>query len=375
MNRYEKILNNRVIVFGLLALAGWFVISESYLWWAQLSENAEQASDVALQENESGAGGESTASSSDASSTATDTLNNLAQQPTFEEVANVPDGEFNYGGSTTWAPLRKVLDPALMERFSAFQLQYTSPAPDSGRVAGSGTGIRMLLDGELDFSQSSRPLKEKERAEAKRQGNELKQVAVAIDGIAVAVNPSLGITGLTVTQLKQIYTGQVTNWRELGGPDLAILPYTRIAEDSGTVEFFTESVLDEEQYAPWTQFVENTTVGVRRVAENQGGIYYASAPEIVSQCLIKPLPLGEGGQFVAPYEPPYVETSDCPRYRNRLNAAAFQSGEYPLTRKLFVIVKENGEEEEQIGVAYANLMLTEEAKALIEGAGFVPLEE
>lgn len=373
MNRYEKVLSNKVVVLGLLGLAGWLIASESYLWWTELSENREQASNLALQQSDDALAESNLATSSESSTT--DTLSNLAKQPTFEQVSNVPEGTFRYGGSTTWAPLRKEVDSVLTERFSDFQIQYTSPAPDSGRAVGSGTGIRMLLDGELDFSQSSRALKEKEREEAQQKGYALKQVAIAIDGIAIAVNPNLGIPGLTVTQLKKIYTGEVTNWNEVGGPDLAILPYTRRNEDSGTAEFFAESVLDEEQYGPNVQFVENTTVGIRRVSDTEGGIYYASAPEVVSQCLIKPLAIGTSDGFVSPYQPPYVAPSSCPQYRNRLNASAFQSGNYPLTRELFVIVKENGETEEQAGVAYANLMLTDEAQALIEEAGFVGARE
>lgn len=373
MNRYSKVLNSRFILFCLIGLAGWLVVSEGYMWWTKLSDNRSETASTGLQQDaESGTDGLETQRSSEITSERL----SLDKQPTLSQVTNVPEGEFKYGGSTTWAPLRDQVNPVIAGEFSQFELQYTSPSLGSGRTAGSGTGIEMLLSGELDFSQASRPLKEEEIAAAQQDGYTLSQVAIAIDGIAIAVNPDLGITRLTIQQLKQIYTGKVTNWQQLGGPNVEIAPYARSAEDSGTAEFFSKAVLSEEQYAPWVQFVENTTAALRQVSANKGGIYYASASEVVSQCSVKPLPISDGSDnFVSPYQPPYVESSDCPRYRNRLNTQAFQTGAYPLTRKLFLIVKENGDAEEQAGVAYANMMLTDEAQQLIEAAGFIPVDD
>lgn len=362
MSRYNKLLNNKVIVLGLIGLAGWLVVSESYLWWERLSGSRQSRSDVSSQQIADSA--EAPASSS--------TALTVDKVPTFAQVSGLPEGTFRYGGSTTWAPLREQIGSVLSDRVSNFQLQYTSPTAESGQTAGSGTGIEMLLSDELDFSQSSRPLIAEEQAAAQQKGYALGQIVIAIDGIAIAVNPDLGVEGLTVEQLKQIYSGEVTNWQELGGPDAKILPYARSVKDSGTAEFFSEAVLDGEQYAPRVQFVENTTIGIQRVSDDIGGIYYASAPEVVGQCSVKPLPLGDGsGGFSSPYEPPYVENSSCPRYRNQLNIEAFQSGSYPLTRELFVVVKQNGGVEEQAGLGYASLLLTDEAQSLIEEAGFV----
>ena len=369
MNRYEKLLNGKTALLGLMAIAGWLVISESYLWWSKLSTSGDKPSAVALKED-------SNVSSLPTESAPGDKVAGLTNWATFAQVTDVPEGTFEYGGSTTWAPLRKELNSAVAAQFPNFQLNYTSPDADSGRSAGSGTGIRMLLEGELDFSQSSRPLKAEERAEARADGYELRQVAIAVDGIVIAVNPTLNIPGLSVEQLKQIYTGKAKNWQAFGGPDLEIVPYARSIRDSGTAEFFSQAVLAGSQYSPSVQFVESVTAGIRQVSDNPGGIYYASAPEVVGQCIIKPLPISTNSdEFVAPYEPPYVETSNCPRYRNQLNSSAFQSGQYPLTRKLFLIVRENGELEESAGVAYANMLFTDEAARLIESAGFISIKE
>ena len=111
-----------------------------------------------------------------------------------------------------------------------------------------------------------------------------------------------------------------------------------------------------------------------KVANNPGGIYYASAPEVVPQCSIKPLPLGRTqGKYVAPYQEPFVLPSECPRLRNKLNIEAFQSGNYPITRNLFVVVKQNGQIEQQAGVAYANFLLTQQGQELINNTGFVKI--
>lgn len=98
------------------------------------------------------------------------------------------------------------------------------------------------------------------------------------------------------------------------------------------------------------------------------------APEVVPQCSIKPLPLGRTqGQYIAPYQEPFVLPSECPSKRNKLNIEVFQSGKYPITRNLFVVVKQNSQTEQQAGVAYANLLLIEQGQELINRTGFVKI--
>lgn len=75
--------------------------------------------------------------------------------------------------------------------------------------------------------------------------------------------------------------------------------------------------------------------------------------------------------LVPPYKNPFVPSSQCPAQRNQLNADAFQNGQYPITRNLFVIVKQNGQIDQQAGEAYASLLLTPQGQELIEKAGFV----
>ncbi|OLP18969.1 phosphate ABC transporter substrate-binding protein [Leptolyngbya sp. 'hensonii'] len=287
----------------------------------------------------------------------------------FVDVKSVPNGVFNYGGSTTWAPIRRDVDPLIQTTLPGFKLRYTDAV---NATPGSGTGIRMLLDDQLAFSQSSRPIKNQEYQQAQQRGYRLRQVPVAIEGLAIAVHPSLSIPGLTLTQVRDIYTGKTTNWQQVGGPDLPITPYSRRASDGGTVEFFIENLLTGQPLGRNVTYVYSTTQALRSLAKNPGGIYYASAPEVVPQCQVKPLPIARQGQtFIAPYTSPLVPASNCPGQRNQLNGDAFKSGSYPITRQMFVIIKQNGSIEQQAGEAYANLLLTDQGQDLITRAGFV----
>lgn len=287
----------------------------------------------------------------------------------FAQVQNVPTGVFSYGGSTVWAPVRLLVDSAVQSERPEFQLRYVDP--DSG-PPGSKTGIEMLLNDQLSFVQTARPLLDQEHKKAEQRGFRLEQVPVAIDGIAVAVHPSLTIPGLTLDQLSAIYRGQINNWQEVGGPNLDITPYSRPLSASGTVEFFQDIILEGQEFGKNVELIPTTTQALRRLAQNPGGIYYASAPEVVPQCLVKPLPIGRHSeQFVAPYQQPLVSPTQCPNQRNQLNTEAFKTGRYPMTRYLYVVVKRNGQVEEQAGESYANFVLTSQGQELTAQAGFV----
>ena len=289
----------------------------------------------------------------------------LSSEP-LSGVANVPNGEFRYGGSTTWAPLRGGVDPALQVTYPNFRLRYQN-------ASGSGDGIQKLIDGDLDFAQSSRPLNSKEKREAQQQGITLQEIPVMTEAVAIAANPDLNIPGLTLSQLKGIYSGQITNWNQVGGPNLAIVPASR--STGGTVQYFEEDVLAGATFTPSVQEVSTTTQALRFVSENPGAIYFASAPEVVGQCTVKPLAIGTAAQqLVPPYQQPYVESEDCPIRRNQLNLQAIGNRTYPLTRPLYVIVKKDGQVAEQAGTAYAELLQTQDGKALVNQAGFVPIQ-
>jgi phosphate transport system substrate-binding protein len=290
---------------------------------------------------------------------------------TLQELNDVPRGIFNYGGSTTWAPIRKIVNPKITKEYPEFNLRYLASL---NATPGSGSGIRMLLEGEIDFSQSSRSIEQEEHILAHQRGFTLKEYPVAVDAIVVAVHPSLQVSGLTIEQLEKIYLGQITNWKEVNGPDLEILPLSRRAKDGGTPEFFQHHVLQNQPFGSNIKYVYSTTDGLRQIGHTPGGIYYASAPEVVPQCTIKSLPIADKkGKFIPPYLPPSVLPENCPKERNRLNIAAIKNATYPLTRYLFVIVKHDGGRAQKGGEAYTKLLLTNQMQKLIEESGFVPI--
>lgn len=314
-----------------------------------------------------GGGGNSSPSTP---SSATDATAPASTGNQFGDVQGVPLGLFNYGGSTTWAPVRGVVDPAIQQAVPSFQLRYTDPI---GSPPGSGTGIDMLLKNQLSFAQSSRSLNPEEQQAAQQQGYSLKEIPVALEGLAIAVNTDLPVEGVTLTQLRDIYLGNITNWSQVGGPNLPIVPISR-PTDGGTVEFFIDTVLGGTPLPGSVTTAGTTTEALRLVDSTPGAIYYASAPEVVGQCTVKPIAIGrQSGQLVKPYADPYVPPENCPAQRNQINSAALRSGEYPLTRRLFVVIREDGTQDQQAGEAYANLLLTQQGQQLLSEAGFVAI--
>jgi phosphate transport system substrate-binding protein len=232
--------------------------------------------------------------------------------------------------------------------------------------------MKMLLDDRIAFVQSSYPLHQEDRYLAAQNGFRLQQIPVAIDSIVVVVHPSLNIPGLTLEQLRSIYTGQITNWQEVGGPDVEIILYSRPVSAGGQVEFFINEVLKGQSFGSGVEFLDTPTEALRKLENEPGGIYYGSAPLVLSQCKVKPLALGRSpDEFVAPYRGSLVAPAQCPERRNQPNIAAFQTGKYLLTLYLYVVIKENGRSEQQAGEAYTNFLLTEQGQKLIERAGFV----
>ncbi len=315
--------------------------------------------------NTSDANAESPASSQTATDTSGAACGLGVEQPcaTLGQVPAVPSGVFNYGGSTVFASLRQaqVID-ALAGAHPAFELRYTEPI--SGKP-GSGEGIKMLLDGQLSFAQSSRPISDEEYALAQQRGFQLKQVPVATDALVFFVHPELVLAtqGLTLTQVQDIYSGKVKNWQELGGPDLAITPLIRTVEGGGT--FFQDAVLADGDLGDNVQEVRDTTTTIQRVADTPGAIAYATAAQALRQQTIKVLPLqGSNGEWALP---------EVAGSRDSVNYEGLEAGSYPLTRRLFVVVREDGLVDEQAGLAYANLLLSQEGQVLVEQAGFMPL--
>ncbi len=138
---------------------------------------------------------------------------------------------------------------------------------------GSGTGIAALINGGTDICQASRDMKEQEYKEASSKGGGAYRVSVALDGIAVFLDDENPVKELTLAQLRGIYTGAITNWKEVGGVSHQIILYGR-ENSSGTYAFFKEHVLKNEDFADQTQTLPGTAAVVNAVSKDKYGIGY-----------------------------------------------------------------------------------------------------
>ncbi|MDR3338659.1 MAG: PstS family phosphate ABC transporter substrate-binding protein, partial [Candidatus Symbiothrix sp.] len=134
---------------------------------------------------------------------------------------------------------------------------------------GSGVGISALLEGTTDLAQSSRKIKFDEKQKLRESGKTVKEVIAAYDALAVVVHPANKVERLTREQLGGIFTGKITNWKEVGGEDMKIIPYAR-ETSSGTYEFFKESVLKNKNYKNGIMSMPATGAIIQSVGQTKG---------------------------------------------------------------------------------------------------------
>jgi phosphate transport system substrate-binding protein len=168
-------------------------------------------------------------------------------------------------GSDTMVHLMSTLAEAFMKKSPEIQVSVTG--------GGSGTGIAALINGTTDICASSRDMQQKEIDEAKGKNITPVEKTIAYDGIAIVVHPDNPIKDISMEQLKKIYTGAYTNWKELGGPDQPITVLSR-ESSSGTYVFFQEHVLSKENYAPTVKLMPATSAIVQSVSSDKWSIGY-----------------------------------------------------------------------------------------------------
>ena len=188
---------------------------------------------------------------------------------------------------------------------------------------GSGTGIAALLNGEINLANSSRPIKEEERAQASELGFDIVEFAVARDGLSVIVHPDNPITQLTIDQIGKVYRGEVTNWKEVGGNDVSVILYGR-QSTSGTYEFFRETVIKDD-YALTMRNMEGNQAIVDAGKSDQNGIGYVGIGYVV----------GEDGQARDDVKVIRIAADYQSEFISPLDTAKVKTGLYPLTRPLY----------------------------------------
>ncbi|MCX8037245.1 MAG: phosphate ABC transporter substrate-binding protein [Candidatus Sumerlaeia bacterium] len=215
-------------------------------------------------------------------------------------------------GSDTMVHLVTAWAEVFMKKHPDVQIAVTG--------GGSGTGIAALINGQTDLCAASREINEKEKKDAEAKGIHPTEFSVARDGIAVVVNPKNPVSELTMEQVKKIYTGALTNWNQVGGPDAAITVLSR-ESSSGTYVFFQEHVLEKADYSPKVRLMPATSAIIQETAANASAIgyvglgYAAEAGDKIKMVKIK-------AKEDAPAVTPSEET--------------VKAGTYPIARALYL---------------------------------------
>ncbi len=168
-------------------------------------------------------------------------------------------------GSTTVLPIAQTNLEAYMKAHPGVNISLSG--------GGSGEGIKAMIDGSTDIATSSREIKDNEMARAKGKGVSPVEHVVAIDAIVPIVHPSNKVKGLTLDQLSQIYQGKITNWKEVGGDNLAIVVISRDSS-SGTYESWGHLVLNGAKVTPKSQLQASNGAVVQTVSKNRYAIGY-----------------------------------------------------------------------------------------------------
>ena len=235
-------------------------------------------------------------------------------------------------GSTSMEKVIGALGEAFMEQNKDVTFTYNP--------TGSGSGITAVGEGRCDIGLSSRALKDDEKASG------LKETVLALDGIAIIVNPANPVSFFNDTATTEIYTGEITNWKDVGGEDAEIVRIGREA-GSGTRDGF-ESITDTKDACQYRQELTSTGDVITTVSQNPNAIGYASLAAIKDS--VKALTVNG----VAPTE------------------ATVKDGTY-LVQRPFVLVTKEGTALSDTAQKFFDFAISADAASIISAAGAVPV--
>jgi phosphate transport system substrate-binding protein len=247
-------------------------------------------------------------------------------------------GNVTVKGSDTMVILGQRWAEEFMKKSAGTKVQVTG--------GGSGTGISALINGTTDICMSSRPMKEPEVEKLRGRFNTTgTEISVAKDGVTFYVHESSPISSLTLEQLKGIYLGDITNWKDVGGPNAPIVVYSR-ENSSGTYVFVKDNVLGGEDFAASAQTLPGTAAVVNAVSKEKNGIGYGGAAYAKG---IKELKVNG------------VEPS----------AENIKSGKYPLSRDLYFYLRNKPSGEVK---ALIDFVLSPEGQQIVTKVGYFPVK-
>jgi phosphate transport system substrate-binding protein len=253
-------------------------------------------------------------------------------------------GNITIKGSDTMLQLGQRWAEAYMQQNPGVTIQVTG--------GGSGVGIAALINGSTDICEVSRQIKPAEIDKLKERFNSPGvEIPVARDGLSVYLNDDNPVTELSLEQLKKIYTGVFTNWKDVGGADARIIMYGR-ENSSGTYSFFKDNVLAGKDFAPQTQTLPGTAAVVNAVAKDKLGIGYGGAA------------YAKGVKFVK-----VKKDEKSPAFEPTLENV--KSGQYPLSRNLFWYLrnKPTGDLKKLV-----DFVLSDAGQDIVSKVGYFPLK-
>lgn len=286
-----------------------------------------------------GANGNNTTGGQNAGNTTTDSQKDAGNDTTTgqdngDTTGADLSGTITLSGSTSMEKLANALCESFMEKYP----NVTATA----EFTGSGAGIEAVIAGTVDIGDSSRNLKDEEKA------NGAVENIVAIDGIAVVVDPANQVPGLTKDQLISIYKGEVTNWSEVGGADAPIVVIGREA-GSGTRGAF-EEILKIEDACAYANELDSTGAVMAKVATTPGAIGYVSLDVVDDSVIALPL---DG-----------VEAT----------AENIKAGNYFLSRPFVMATKGEISEQSELVRAWFEYVLGEEGQAVAAQVGLITVK-
>jgi phosphate transport system substrate-binding protein len=247
-------------------------------------------------------------------------------------------------GSDTVLPLAQMEAEKLMVKDSSVTVSVVG--------GGTGVGITALLEGTTDIAMASRDLKTEETLKFKEAKIEIVKRLIAYDALSIVVHPGNKVSQLTREQIEKIYTGEIKNWKEVGGEDLQIVAYSR-ESSSGTYEYFKEEVLDDKNYATDILSMPATGAIVQSVSQTKGAIGYIGLAYQTKSVKQLSVSYDNGKTYVAP------------------SVAAAKDKSYPISRPLFFFYDKVDTEKVN---SIVDFTLSEEGQKVVSEIGYVPLK-
>ncbi|MBF2707026.1 phosphate ABC transporter substrate-binding protein [Flavobacterium soyangense] len=246
-------------------------------------------------------------------------------------------------GSDTMVILSQKWAEVYMQKHPEATIQVTG--------GGSGVGLAALINGSTDIANSSRPIKSSELDKLKQRYNTLGvEIPCAKDGISIYINKANGVSELTLKQIGQIFSGQIKNWKEVGGVDASIKLYGR-ESSSGTFVYFKDNVVKTD-YSPSCQTLPGTAAIVNAVKKDKFGIGYGGAAyaEGVKDCKVKK----------DDKSPAYAPTAETIKNKT-----------YPISRYLYMYLKSRPTGQTK---AFIDWILSPEGQNIIATVGYFPVK-